>query len=119
MRAHALLAAIMMMHTVHALPRPDLAVRQGVNDLSNDRHVFHHLDRNQRTANWDRESVNRDNVEGSPGAYVVKRLADGPQRERLLDRRFMQGPDYSQGSSDTVKSASNTTATQQAEKSHT
>lgn len=108
MRALVLLAAITMMHTVHALPRQDLAVRQ--DDLSNDRHVFHHLDRNPRTANRNREHADRGKEEGT---YVDKRLADRVARER----RFMQGPDYSQGGgSDAAKSASNTTtATQQAE----
>lgn len=124
MRALALLAAITVMHTALALPRRDLAVRQGEDDLSNDRHVFHHLDRNQRTANRDRERIHRDSAEGSK-SYVAKRLPDKPQRagwrttakERVLERRFIQDPDYSQGGSrvgsNSASPASNTMPAQQ------
>ncbi|KAG9316839.1 hypothetical protein JVU11DRAFT_2908 [Chiua virens] len=85
MRLLALVAAITIMHTAYALPAssPDLAVRRGVNDLSNDKHIFHHLDRNQRTANRDRNRVHGDN-EG-PGLHVVKRLPDRPQRAKLSE----------------------------------
>ncbi|KAG8214111.1 hypothetical protein J3R82DRAFT_10872 [Butyriboletus roseoflavus] len=122
MRALALLAAIAVMHTTHALPRHDLTVRQGENDLSNDSHVFHHLDRNQRTANRDRNRTHGDSADGS-GLYVVKRLPERPPRDggwmmaRGRDRRFMQSPDYSQdgsrGGSNSASPASNTMPTQQ------
>ena len=105
MRALAILAAITTMHTVHALPspRPDLAALQDGNDLNNESHIFHHLDRNQRTANRDRERLHEDDTEGS-GLSIVKRVSDRAQRagmatERVADRRFMEGPDYSQGGS--------------------
>lgn len=119
--APALLAAIAMMHTTHALPRQDLTVRQGDNNLSSDSHVFHHLDRNQRTANRNHDHIYGDNGEGSE-LYVVKRLADESQRsgwrkmekESVVDRRFIQDPDYSQGGSNSASTASNSTmATQQ------
>ncbi|KAI9571687.1 hypothetical protein HD554DRAFT_1806642 [Boletus coccyginus] len=124
MRALALLAAITMMHTVHAFPRLDLAVRQGQDDLRNESHIFHHLDRNQRTAHRDRERIYKDGAGGS-GLSVVKRVSGGPQRagtakEREMDRRFMEGPDYSQGgsgggtnASNSASSASDTMPTQQ------
>jgi hypothetical protein len=123
MRAISLLAAVTMMHTAHALPRPDLAVRQDGNDLSNESHIFHHLDRNQRTANRDREHLHKDDTEGS-GVSVAKRVSDRPQRvgmatERVVDRRFIQSPDYSQGGSgggpngsNSASSASDTIPTQ-------
>lgn len=116
MRALALLAAIAVIHTTHALPRHDLTVRQGENDLSNDSHVFHHLDRNQRTANRNRNRTHGDSTEGS-GLYVVKRLPDRSKREAIVDRRFMEDPDYSQGDSrggsNSANPASNTMPTQQ------
>ena len=125
MRALALtlLAAITMMHMTHALPHPDLAVRQDGNDLSNESHIFHHLDRNQRTANRDRERLHKDDTEGS-GLSVAKRVSDRPQRagmamERVADRRFIQSPDYSQSDSgggpngsNSASSASDTMPTQ-------
>ena len=126
MRAIALVAAITMMHTAHASPRPDLAVRQGVNILSNETHMFHHFDRNQRTADRDRERVLQavnGNEEGSQGAYIVRRVGEIPEggaRVRAVDRRFMRGPDYSEdgggGGPDDSDSATSThtTPTQQA-----
>lgn len=122
MRAIALLAAIITIHTAHALPRPDLAVRQDGNDLGNESHVFHHLDRNPRTANQHREPIDGNDAKGS-GVSVVKRVLERPQRaevarEREVDRRFMESPDYSQGGgpgggSSSVSSASDTMPTQQ------
>ena len=122
MRVLAFLAAITMIHRIHAIPRQDLAVRQGVNDLSNEKHIFHHLDRNQRTANQDRERVG--DVEGSPEADIVKRLVEereGAVREGVVERRFIRGPDYSQGGSpsdgrEPGQSAAKTKPTQQAER---
>ncbi|KAF8444863.1 hypothetical protein L210DRAFT_3531220 [Boletus edulis BED1] len=98
MRTIALLAAITMMHAVHAIPRPDLAVRQDGNDLRNESHIFHHLDRNQRTANRDRERIHSYDAERS-GLAVVRRVSERPQRARVAarERRFMKSPDYSQG----------------------
>ncbi|KAF8552188.1 hypothetical protein OG21DRAFT_1511763 [Imleria badia] len=121
MRALALLAAIIMIHTAHAFPRPDLAVRQDGNDLRNESHVFHHFDRNQRTANRDRERIDRNDAERS-GVSVVKRVSKkraGMARERVVERRFVEGPDYSQGGGSggggpsSVSSASDTMPTQQ------
>lgn len=119
------LAAITMIFTAHALPRPDLAASQGADDLRNTSHIFHHFDRNQRTANRDREPMHEHSTDG-PGLYAVKGLQDKPQqvgrwsmaRERAVDRRFMQDPDYSevegsQGGSNSGSPASYTMPTQQ------
>ncbi|KAN0091351.1 hypothetical protein V8E55_004917 [Tylopilus felleus] len=118
MRAFVLLAAITMVHTVHALPRPYLAVHQDGDDLSNQSHIFHHLDRNPLTANRDREHPHR-NAERS-GPSVAKRTTERPRRarKRNVERRFMRSPDYSQGGrsgggSNSASSASDTMPTQQ------
>ncbi|KAH0828052.1 hypothetical protein J3R83DRAFT_3702 [Lanmaoa asiatica] len=84
MRALTLLVAIAMMHATHALPRQDLAVRQGGDDLSNDSHVFHHMDRNQRTANRDRNRTHGDNAEGS-GLYFRQEVARRTTASRVAD----------------------------------
>lgn len=127
MRPLAFLAAITIMHTVHAIPRPDLTVRQDGNDLRNQSHIFHHLDRNQWTANRDRERERKNDAERS-GLPFIKRVSERPQRarvarERVVERRFMRNPDYSEDddgsddsnstSSESAASASDTMTTQQ------
>ncbi|KIJ18532.1 hypothetical protein PAXINDRAFT_8780 [Paxillus involutus ATCC 200175] len=88
------------MYAVHAMPNSNLAARETVNDLTNERHQFHHFDRNQRTANLDRDSI-----QGS-GVHFVKRAQEGVGQEvkdwkgKGASKRFVRNPDYSQGGSE-------------------
>ncbi|KAF9227143.1 hypothetical protein BS17DRAFT_775034 [Gyrodon lividus] len=121
-----LLAAITtMMYAVHAMPSSDLAARKGVNDLANERHQFHHFDRNQRTANQARDGIHGSDVQGS-GPFVKSVQEERAQHDKgrkttkevkVLEKRFMKNPDYSEGGSgggsNSVNPAANPTATQE------
>ncbi|KIJ68052.1 hypothetical protein HYDPIDRAFT_107659 [Hydnomerulius pinastri MD-312] len=109
MRATILfLAAIATkMYAVNARPSSDLGTRVVMDDLINERHDFHHFDRNQRTASQG-TGVHGSNVEGS-GLYFVKRVQGEREQQakgwkmskesRILNTRFTKNPDYSQGGS--------------------